>query len=110
MPSYPLSAVIKRRSVSHDGYGGDVVTWGTVNAAYACRIYSATAGYRRDVPGEYSNSSHKLMGGVFEIHEGDEIEVGTSRYTVLGPSYPENQVYGASSAHHVEVYLRAHPA
>jgi len=110
MPSYPLTAIIKRRSVANDGYGGETVTWATVDAGYPCRIYSASAGYHRDVPGEYSASTHKMMGGVIEIRAGDEIEVGTSRYTVLGPGYPENLIYGSSSAHHVEVHLRAHPA
>jgi len=108
MPSYPFEVVVKRRAVADDGAGGDTVTWATILGGYACRIYSASAGYRREPPGEFSASTHKLIGGVEDLRAGDEIEWGTARYTVLGPTYPACCVYGSGSAHHIEVYLKAH--
>jgi len=108
MPSYPYEVVVKRRTLADDGAGGDTVSWATVLGGYACRIYGASAGYRRDVPGEYSASTHKLMGGVEDLRAGDEIEHGAARYAVLGPTYPACAVRGSSAEHHIEVWLKAH--
>jgi len=99
--------VVRRRSVTADGLGGDAVTWQQVMDDYRCRIYRSAGELVRDAAGEQAVSTHRLLGEARELRAGDEVADGAAAYVVLGPDWPANVVRTPRGAHHVEVFLRA---
>ncbi len=103
----PLVATVTYKSTAADGYGGQVVTWVTRQASWACRLYSTQPTLFRLASGEQAMATVKCIGEDKEVHAGDRVSADGATYEVLGPDYPTNRRYGESTGHHVEVYLRA---
>lgn len=106
----PLSAKVEYKTTADDGYGAKTVTWATRQAAFRCRVYrpQGAGGEVVRLPGgEEAISTHKLIGECKEVHAGDRLTIGGATYTLLGPDFPGNKVFGASQWHHVECYLRS---
>lgn len=101
------TAVVRRRSVTADGAGGDEVTWQVVMEDYRCRVYQAAGELVRDARGEEAASTHRLFGEARELRAGDEVVCEGQTYVVLGPDWPANVVRTAGVAHHLEARLRA---
>jgi head-tail adaptor len=102
----PNLALVQQKTTAADGYGGQVVTWSTRHAAWACRYYRSDGRTVRLASGEDAISTHKFVGEVKEIHAGDRLVLGHLTFEVLGPDHDANYIYDASNAHHVELDAR----
>jgi head-tail adaptor len=99
--------MVRRRKVTSDGTGGDVVSWRDVMDDYRCRIYRSAGELVRDASGEQAVSTHRLFGEARELRAGDQIVEGAQTYVVLAPDWPANVVRTPRGPHHVEAMLRA---
>jgi hypothetical protein len=99
--------MVRRREVTADGMGGDVVSWRDVMDDYRCRIYRSAGELVRDSSGEQAVSTHRLFGEARELRAGDQIVEGAQTYVVLAPDWPANVVRTPRGPHHVEAMLRA---
>jgi head-tail adaptor len=101
------TVTVRRREVTADDMGGDVVSWRDVMDDYRCRIYRSAGELVRDASGEQAVSTHRLFGEAREVRAGDHIVDGGQAYIVLAPDWPANVVRTPRGPHHVEAYLRA---
>jgi len=82
--------VIKRRTHTGDGFGGEIEVYEVVNEQWRARIWEESREMERDEPGITYFTTHRVQGKFTDLRVDDRIEDGDDTYEVRRVEYPQS--------------------